>query len=58
MKIAQPITAVSMKFADVLTMETRVVLGARVRAEVKSAHIMPLKRRFRAKKDFVGRKEG
>ncbi len=35
-------------------METRVVEGERVRAEVKRDHIMKLKRRFRAKKVWMG----
>ena len=39
-----------MKFADTFIMETRVVDSARVRAEVKSAHIRALKRRFKRKK--------
>lgn len=34
-------------------METRVVEGERVRAEVKRDHIMQLKRRFRAKKVWI-----
>ena len=40
-----------MKFAEVLIMETRVVDEARVKAEVKSAHIRALKARFREKKN-------
>ena len=38
-------------------METRVVEGARVRAEVKRAHITPLKTRLRAK-NVCGEGEG
>ena len=37
---------------EVLRMETWVVLGERERALVKRAHIMPLKRRLRAKKVY------
>lgn len=40
-----------MKFAEVLIIETRVVEDARVRAEVKSAHIRALKARLREKKN-------
>lgn len=39
-----------MKLDEVLTMETRVVEEARVRAAVKSAHIRALKARLRVKK--------
>ena len=39
-----------MKFALVLIIDTRVVDVARVRARVKSVHMMKLKRRLRAKK--------
>ena len=39
----------SMKFEDVLIMETRVVEVARVRAVVKRAHIRALKARLRRK---------
>lgn len=39
------------KLDEVLMMETRVVEEARVRAEVKRAHIKALKARFRRKKD-------
>ena len=38
-----------MKFAEVLIIETRVVEEARVKAEVKSAHIRALKARLREK---------
>ncbi len=38
-----------MKFAEVLIIETRVVEEARVRADVKSAHIRALKARLREK---------
>lgn len=38
-----------MKFAEVLIIETRVVEEARVKADVKSAHIRALKARLRAK---------
>ena len=37
-------------------METRVVEEARVRAEVKRAHIRALKARFREKKSWRGRR--
>jgi len=50
LKIIQPSTAVTTKLADTLTIDTRVVLSARVRAAVKSAHIAALKARFRRKK--------
>ena len=39
-----------MKFDDVLTIDTRVVDVARVRALVKNVHMMALKARLRAKK--------
>ncbi|KAL9136684.1 MAG: hypothetical protein Q9175_002108 [Cornicularia normoerica] len=41
-----------MKFAEVLIIETRVVEEARVKAEVKSAHIRALKARLREKKTW------
>ena len=41
-----------MKFDEVLRIETRVVEVPRARALVKRVHIMPLKRRFRAKKSY------
>ena len=46
-----------MKFALVLMMETRVVEEARVRAAVKSVHIMALKARLRRKKNCRGRRD-
>lgn len=42
--------AVIMKLAEVLMTETRTVEDARVRARVKSPHMMALKRRFMPKK--------
>lgn len=50
MKTTKPRNAVSMKFEEVLMMETRVVEVARVRAAVKRAHMRALKARFREKK--------
>lgn len=49
-KMTKPSRAVSMKFEEVLRMETWVVEGERERAFVKRAHMMPLKRRLSAKK--------
>ena len=49
----QPNTAVSMKFALVLMTLTRTVLLASVSALVKSPHIIALKSKFIAKKNYV-----
>ena len=49
----RPSKAVIRKLDEVLMMETRVVEEARVRAEVKRAHIRALKARLRRKKDCV-----
>ena len=49
-KTIHPENAVSMKFALVFMMETRVVEDARVRALVKRAHIRALKAKFIEKK--------
>lgn len=46
----QPSTAVTMKFADTFTIDTRVVLSARVNAAVKSAHMAALKAKLSRKK--------
>ena len=43
-------TAVTIKFADVFMMLTRTVEEARVRARVKSPHMIALKTRFIPKK--------
>lgn len=51
-KMRKPSTAVIMKLADVLMTLTLVVLVAKVRARVKSPHMMPLKTRFRTKKSW------
>lgn len=52
-KIKKERTAVTMKFADVLMIETWVVDVPAVRALVKRVHIMPLKMRLRAKNIYV-----
>jgi hypothetical protein len=51
-KMIRPNTAVSMKLALVLMTLTRTVLLARVRARVKSPHIIPLNNKFSPKKDY------
>jgi hypothetical protein len=48
----KPNTAVSIKFALVLMTLTRTVLLAKVRARVKSPHMMPLNNKFSPKKDY------
>lgn len=54
-KMNSPSSAVSMKFALVLMTLTRTVLLASVSARVKRPHMMALKRRFMAKKNYSGR---
>ena len=51
MNIRAPSTAVSIKLALVLITLTRTVLLARVKARVKSPHIIALKSRFIPKKN-------
>jgi hypothetical protein len=51
-KMIKPSTAVSIKLALVLMTLTRTVLLARVRARVKSPHMIPLNNRFSPKKDY------
>ncbi|KAL8935996.1 MAG: hypothetical protein Q9216_005158, partial [Gyalolechia sp. 2 TL-2023] len=51
--IIKPSIAVRRKLDEVFTMETRVVEDARVRAEVKSAHMSALKARLSRKKSCL-----